>query len=45
MCDSYPLMAWMWCIAANLVSQWAFLDIAVRDVESQSAHPRLRSAV
>jgi uncharacterized membrane protein YphA (DoxX/SURF4 family) len=27
------VMVWMWGIAANLVSQWAFLDIAMRDVE------------
>lgn len=30
---AYIVMIWMWCIAANLVSQWAFLDVAVRDVE------------
>jgi uncharacterized membrane protein YphA (DoxX/SURF4 family) len=30
---AYVVMVWMWAIAANLVSQWAFLDIAVRDVE------------
>ena len=26
-------MIWLWAIAANLISQWAFLDIAVRDIE------------
>jgi uncharacterized membrane protein YphA (DoxX/SURF4 family) len=30
---AYIVMVWLWCIAANLVSQWAFLDVAVRDVE------------
>jgi uncharacterized membrane protein YphA (DoxX/SURF4 family) len=30
---AYIVMVWMWCIAANLVTQWAFLDVAVRDVE------------
>jgi uncharacterized membrane protein YphA (DoxX/SURF4 family) len=30
---AYVVMIWMWCIAANLVSQGAFFDIAVRDVE------------
>ena len=30
---AYVVMVWMWGIAANLVSQWAFLDVAVRDVE------------
>ena len=30
---AYVAMVWMWCIAASLVSQWAFFDIAVRDVE------------
>jgi uncharacterized membrane protein YphA (DoxX/SURF4 family) len=30
---AYVVMLWMWAIAANLVSQWTFLDIAVRDVE------------
>ena len=29
---AYIVMVWMWCIAANLVSQSAFLDVAVRDV-------------
>ena len=26
-------MIWMWGIAANLISQWGFFDIAVRDIE------------
>jgi hypothetical protein len=26
---AYVVMVWMWCIAANLVSQRGFLDIAV----------------
>lgn len=30
---SYVVMVWLWCIAASLVAQWAFLDIAVRDLE------------
>jgi uncharacterized membrane protein YphA (DoxX/SURF4 family) len=30
---AYIVMVWLWCIAANLVTQWAFLDIAVRDLE------------
>lgn len=30
---AYLVMIWLWCIAANLISQWAFLDVAVRDVE------------
>jgi uncharacterized membrane protein YphA (DoxX/SURF4 family) len=30
---AYLVMLWLWCIAANLVSQWAFLDVAVRDLE------------
>ena len=30
---AYIVMVWTWCIAANLVSQSAFLDVAVRDVE------------
>jgi uncharacterized membrane protein YphA (DoxX/SURF4 family) len=30
---AYVVMIWMWCIAANLLSQGAFFDIAVRDVE------------
>jgi uncharacterized membrane protein YphA (DoxX/SURF4 family) len=30
---SYIVMVWLWCIALNLISQWAFLDIAVRDIE------------
>ena len=30
---AYIVMVWLWCIAASLVAQWAFLDVAVRDVE------------
>lgn len=30
---AYVVMIWMWGIAANLVSQGTFFDIAVRDVE------------
>lgn len=30
---AYIVMVWLWCIAASLVTQWAFLDVAVRDVE------------
>ena len=30
---AYVVMLWLWCIAASLVAQWAFLDVAVRDVE------------
>lgn len=30
---AYIVMVWLWCIAANLVTQGAFLDVAVRDVE------------
>ena|SRR5215831_14725958 len=30
---AYIVMIWLWAIAANLISQWAFLDIAVRDIE------------
>jgi uncharacterized membrane protein YphA (DoxX/SURF4 family) len=30
---AYVVMIWMWGIAANLISQWTFFDIAVRDVE------------
>lgn len=30
---AYVVMIWLWCIAANLVSQGTFFDIAVRDVE------------
>ena len=30
---AYIVMLWLWSIAANLVTQWAFLDIAVRDLE------------
>ena len=29
---AYVVMVWLWCIAASLVAQWSFLDIAVRDV-------------
>lgn len=30
---AYVVMIWLWCIAANLVSQGTFFDIAVRDIE------------
>jgi uncharacterized membrane protein YphA (DoxX/SURF4 family) len=30
---AYVAMVWMWCIAASLVAQWGFLDVAVRDIE------------
>lgn len=30
---AYMVMIWLWCIAANLVSQGTFFDIAVRDIE------------
>jgi len=30
---AYVVMVWLWCIALNLISQGAFLDIAVRDIE------------
>jgi len=30
---AYVVMVWLWCIALNLLSQGAFLDIAVRDIE------------
>ena len=30
---SYVVMVWLWCIALNLITQGAFLDIAVRDIE------------
>jgi uncharacterized membrane protein YphA (DoxX/SURF4 family) len=30
---AYVVMAWLWCIAGSLVGQWAFLDVAVRDLE------------
>jgi len=30
---AYVVMVWLWCIAASLVAQWSFLDIAVRDIE------------
>jgi uncharacterized membrane protein YphA (DoxX/SURF4 family) len=30
---AYVVMVWLWCIAASLVAQWAFLDVAVRDLE------------
>jgi uncharacterized membrane protein YphA (DoxX/SURF4 family) len=29
---AYVLMLWMWCIALSLIAQWAFLDIAARDL-------------
>jgi uncharacterized membrane protein YphA (DoxX/SURF4 family) len=29
---AYLVMAWLLCIAANLVSQGAYLDVAVRDI-------------
>ena len=30
---AYVVMVWMWCIALSLITQWAFLDVAVRDIE------------
>ena len=30
---AYLAMVWLWCIVLNLISQGAFLDIAVRDIE------------
>ena len=30
---AYIVMAWLWAIAASLVSQGMFLDLAVRDIE------------
>lgn len=30
---AYVVMVWLWCIALSLVSQAAFFDVAVRDVE------------
>lgn len=30
---AYVVMVWLWCIAASLLAQWAFLDVAGRDVE------------
>jgi uncharacterized membrane protein YphA (DoxX/SURF4 family) len=30
---AYVVMIWLWCIAANLVSQATFFDVAVRDIE------------
>jgi uncharacterized membrane protein YphA (DoxX/SURF4 family) len=30
---AYVVMLWMWGIALNLITQWAFLDVAVRDIE------------
>jgi len=30
---AYVVMIWLWCIAANLVSQGTFFDVAVRDIE------------
>jgi uncharacterized membrane protein YphA (DoxX/SURF4 family) len=29
---AYVVMVWMWAIALNLIAQWAFLDVAVRDL-------------
>jgi uncharacterized membrane protein YphA (DoxX/SURF4 family) len=29
---AYVVMLWMWCIALNLIVQWAFLDVAARDI-------------
>lgn len=29
---AYIVMAWLWCIALNLIAQGQFLDIAVRDI-------------
>jgi uncharacterized membrane protein YphA (DoxX/SURF4 family) len=29
---AYVVMVWMWCIALNLITQWAFLDVAARDL-------------
>ena len=30
---AYVVTVWLWCIAANLVSQGTFFDVAVRDIE------------
>ena len=30
---AYVVMIWLWCIAASLIAQWGFLDVAVRDLE------------
>ena len=30
---AFVVMVWLWCIALNLISQAAFFDIAVRDIE------------
>ena len=30
---AFVVMVWLWCIALNLITQWAFLDVAVRDIE------------
>ena len=30
---AYVVMVWLWCIAASLVAQWGFFDVAVRDLE------------
>ncbi len=30
---AYIVMAWLWAIAASLISQGMFLDLAVRDIE------------
>jgi uncharacterized membrane protein YphA (DoxX/SURF4 family) len=29
---AYVVMLWMWAIALNLIVQWAFLDVAARDI-------------
>ena len=29
---AYVVMVWMWCIALSLIVQWAFVDVAVRDL-------------
>ena len=29
---AYVVMVWMWCIALSLIAQWAFLDVAARDI-------------
>src|SRR4051794_29382045 len=30
---AYVVTIWLWCIAANLLSQGTFFDVAVRDIE------------
>ena len=30
---AYVVMVWLWCIALSLISQGAFFDVAVRDLE------------